>query len=287
MARDHRAAPEADAGPGAQQDARRPAVLRVPGVLPRQRRRVLRLLLRLLPARGVPAPVGHLHREGLEPERGDRPAPPRRDPRPVRAPRRDHRRVRVVHLRPGRAGRLRGHRPPAPHRRPVPARRRAPAPRRPPVPAQRRRRCHARRFRVRGDTLEIRPGERRDHRPGRVLRRRGRADHRARPADRRAARRAQGAQRLPGHPLRDAEGQAPAGDRRPSRARWRSGSGSWSTRAARSRRRACASGRRSTSRCSASSATAPASRTTAGTSASASRARGRGRCSTTSRRTGC
>ena len=36
-----------------QQDARRPALQRVPRVLPRQRRRVLRLLLRLLPARGV------------------------------------------------------------------------------------------------------------------------------------------------------------------------------------------------------------------------------------------
>ena len=147
--------------------------------------------------------VGHVHREGLEPERGDRPAPPRGDPRAVRAARRDHRRVGVVHLRPRRAGRLRRHGPPAPDRRPVPARRRAPAPRRPPVPAQRRgpvpravpgARRHPR----------DRAGQRGDHRPGRVLRRRGRADHGARPADRRAARRAQGAQRLPGDPLRDA-----------------------------------------------------------------------------------
>ncbi len=45
----------------------------------------------------------HVHREGLEPERRDRPAAPRRDARPVRATRRDHRGVRVVHLRPGRA----------------------------------------------------------------------------------------------------------------------------------------------------------------------------------------
>ena len=50
-------AQQADARPRPQQDARRPALRRVPRVLPRQRRRVLRQLLRLLPARGVPAPV--------------------------------------------------------------------------------------------------------------------------------------------------------------------------------------------------------------------------------------
>ena len=70
------------------------------------------------------------------------------------------------------------------------------------------------RFRVRGDTLELQPASEETLDPGRVLRRRGRADHRARPADRRAARRAQGDQRLPGHPLRDAAGQAQGSDRR-------------------------------------------------------------------------
>ncbi len=44
--------------------------------------------------------VGHVHREGLQPERGDRPAAPRRHPRAVRAAGRDHRRLGVVHLRP-------------------------------------------------------------------------------------------------------------------------------------------------------------------------------------------
>ena len=112
------------------------------------------------------------------------------------------------------------------------------------------------RFRVRGDTLEIGPASVRDHRPGRVLRRRGRADHGARPADRRAARRAQGAERLPGHPLRDAARQAPARDRGASRRRWRSASARWRPRDGRSRRPGCASGRRSTSRCCASSASA-------------------------------
>ncbi len=42
-----------------------------------------------------------------------------------------------LHLRPGRAGRLRGHRPAPQDRRPVPPRHRPSPPRRPPVPAQR------------------------------------------------------------------------------------------------------------------------------------------------------
>ena len=204
---------QADAGPRPQQDAGRPAVRRVPGVLPGQRRRVLRQLLRLLPAGGVPPAVGHVHREGLQPERGDRPAPPRGHPRAVRAAGRDHRRVRVVHLRPGRAGGLRRHDPAAEGRRPVPAGRRPAPPRRPPVPAQRRR-AHPRPVPRPRRHARDRAGQLRDHRPRRVLRRRGGADHGARPAHRRAARRAQGAQRLPGHPLRDPEGQARPGRRR-------------------------------------------------------------------------
>ena len=208
-----RAAPEADARAGPQQDARRAALRRVPRVLPGQRGRVLRQLLRLLPARGVPAAVRHVHREGLEPERRDRQAPPRGDPRPVRAARRDHRRQRQLHLRPRRAGRLRRDGPPPPARRPVPARRRPPPPGRSAVPAQRP-----------GAPAGPLPGPRRHprdrarvgrpDRPGRVLRRRGRADHRGRPADRRAARRAQRPQRLPGDPLRDPGRQAQGGARR-------------------------------------------------------------------------
>ena len=50
---DDRAGAAAHAGPRAQQVAGRPAGQRVPGVLPRQPGRVLRQLLRLLPARGV------------------------------------------------------------------------------------------------------------------------------------------------------------------------------------------------------------------------------------------
>ena len=66
--------PDADHRP--QQVPGRPAGQRVPGVLPRQPGRVLRLLLRLLPARGLHPVERHLHREGLLDQRRDRPAPP-------------------------------------------------------------------------------------------------------------------------------------------------------------------------------------------------------------------
>ena len=86
-----RAPAEAGARPGPQQDARRAAVQRVPHVLPRHRGRVLRLLLRLLPARGLRPLEGPLHREGLGHQPGGRPPAPRRDRGAVRPPRRDHR----------------------------------------------------------------------------------------------------------------------------------------------------------------------------------------------------
>jgi hypothetical protein len=117
---DHRPAQQADAGVGPQQDARRAALRGVPRVLPEQRRRVLRQLLRLLPARGVPAAQRHLYREGFIAQRRDRPASPRRDPRAVRASGRHHRRERLVHLRIGCAGGLRGDGPQAAGRRQVP-----------------------------------------------------------------------------------------------------------------------------------------------------------------------
>ena len=94
-----RAGPEADARARPQQDARGPALQRVPRVLPRQRGRVLRLLLRLLPARGLRPAPGPLHREGLLDQRRDRPAAPRRHGRAVRARGRDHRRLGLGDLR--------------------------------------------------------------------------------------------------------------------------------------------------------------------------------------------
>ena len=68
-----RAGEPAGPGPRPQQDARRPALPGVQGLLPEQRGRVLRLLLRLLPARGLRPPVRHLHREGSDDQRRDRP----------------------------------------------------------------------------------------------------------------------------------------------------------------------------------------------------------------------
>ena len=53
------------ADPGAQQDAGRPALRRVQELLSRQRGRVLRLVLRLLPAGGLRPAHRHLHREGI------------------------------------------------------------------------------------------------------------------------------------------------------------------------------------------------------------------------------
>jgi hypothetical protein len=96
------------AGHGAEQDAGRAARQRVPRVLPGQRRRVLRQLLRLLPARGLHPLERHLHREGLVDQRRDRPAaPPRHDGAALPA-RRGGRRLGVVHLRPRLARRVRG-----------------------------------------------------------------------------------------------------------------------------------------------------------------------------------
>ena len=91
----------ADARHGAQQDAGRPALPGVPPVLSAQRRRVLRQLLRLLPARGLRAGDRLVHREGSHDQRRDRSDAAVGDPVAVRAARRRHRRVGVLHLRPG------------------------------------------------------------------------------------------------------------------------------------------------------------------------------------------
>ncbi len=78
-------------------------------VLPRERGRVFRLLLRLLPARGVRPGLRHLHREGGDDQRGDRPPAPLGHARALRAARRDRRRLGLLHLRPRRPGRLLRH----------------------------------------------------------------------------------------------------------------------------------------------------------------------------------
>ena len=97
---DHRAREPPDAGDGPQQDAGGAALPGVPPLLPRQRRRVLRQLLRLLPARGVRPRHRHVHREGSDDQRRDRPHAALGHALALRAPRRHHRGQRVVHLRP-------------------------------------------------------------------------------------------------------------------------------------------------------------------------------------------
>ena len=98
----------AHAGHVAQQDAGRPALRRVQGVLSAQRRPLLRQLLRLLPARGLHPAARHLHRERRLDQPGDRPAAAGGHQRAGEPPRRDHRGQRLVHLRPGLAGGLSG-----------------------------------------------------------------------------------------------------------------------------------------------------------------------------------
>ena len=183
---DRRAGAEAHAGPGAQQVAGRAAGQRVPGVLPRQPGRVLRLVLRLLPARGVPPQLRHLHREGRHDQRRDRPAPPLGHLGAAHPPRHDRRRLGVRHLRPRLA---RG----VPEELPDPAGRRGARPAGHPRPAGR----HA----VRAQRHEPRPGQvpgpgrhdrgaprlRRDDRAHRDVRRHDRVDHGGRPGHRRAA----------------------------------------------------------------------------------------------------
>ena len=85
--------------PGAEQDAGGAALRRVQELLPRQRGRVFRLVLRLLPAGSLHPAHRHLHREGFLDQRADRPHAPLGDARAARTRRRHHRRLGVVHLR--------------------------------------------------------------------------------------------------------------------------------------------------------------------------------------------
>ena len=184
-----------------QQDARGPALQRVPGVLPEQRGRVLRLLLRLLPARGLRPAAGSLHREGLLDQRGDRPTAALRHGRSARAPRRGGRCQRVVHLRPGLARALRRPggdaqegRDGGPRRDPAQARGQ-------PLHAQRH---GARPRQLQGPRRDARglPGLRGERLPRRFLRRRDRAAPALRPAHRRGDRGDRARGDLAGHALR-------------------------------------------------------------------------------------
>ena len=240
---------------------------------PQQRGRVLRLLLRLLPARGLRPVEGPLHREGLGDQPGDRPAAPRRHGGAVRPARRRDRRLRVGDLRPRLAGDVQRQLPdPAQGRRRRPRRAAAQA-RLPPVQPQRHgaRARHVPRARRHAGGL---PGLRRDGVPRAAVRRRGRAPAALRPADGRADRRRPRARRdLAGDALQRQgrhDGARGRGDR--PRAQ-RAAPPSSRPRASCSSRTACASARSTTWRCCARSASARGSRTTRASSTAGRRAR--------------
>ena len=102
------AGPQTHARFESQQDAGRPTLQRIQVLLPAERRRVLRFLLRLLSARGLPAHHRHVHREGYGHQSRNRQAPPARHGfAPLRASRRAGRLVRLLPLWHGRPAGLR------------------------------------------------------------------------------------------------------------------------------------------------------------------------------------
>ena len=163
----------------------RPARQRVPRGVPGQRRRVLRELLRLLPARGLRPADGHVHREGLVGQRRDRAAAALGHRRAALPARRPDRRQRLVHLRPRLARGVRGPAPADGPRHRAPARVRDAAPRRHPVPAEPGE-PRARHVPRAGRHARGLPEVRADRVPDRVVGRDDRADQPVRPADGRA-----------------------------------------------------------------------------------------------------
>ena len=188
---------------------------------PHERGRVLRLVLRLLPARGV-RPAGRpLHREGLVPERRHRAAAARRDLGALHAPRRRRRRLGLVHLRPRLAGGVaRARADPRGGGGARPRRRAAQADRQPVRPQ--RLRARPRPLPRQGRRRRDPAGERRDRLPHLVLRRRGRGDHALRPADRRDLREARQPRHLAGDRVRHVAADDRARGRRDPRTSWRS-----------------------------------------------------------------
>ena len=157
MAQRHRARPAPDARHRAQQDAGRAAVQRVPHVLPGQRGRVLRLLLRLLPARGVrpERATSTSRRTRRSTRRSTGCATPRPPPASPAATSSSSPRCR--HLRPRLARDLRReHADPQARRDHRPRRAAAQARRRSSTRATTSRSGRAN-FRVRGETLEVFP----------------------------------------------------------------------------------------------------------------------------------
>ncbi len=206
------------AHPGAQQDAGGAALWRDEELLPGERGRVFRLLLRLLPAGSLCAALGHLYREGILDQRADRPHAPLGDARHPRAPRHGDRRLGLLHLR-HRLGRdlfrddlhLAGRRARQPQPAPGAAGRAAIQAQRPEFRAR-----HLPRARRHHRDL---PGAPRGPRLAPLAVRRGaRGDPRIRSADRREDGRAGRDHRLSQQPLRHAQADADAGDRADSSA---------------------------------------------------------------------
>ena len=277
-----------DPGDGAQQDAGGPAGQRVPRAAAQQRGRVLRLLLRLLPARGLRPADGHLHREGLARSTTRSSGCGTRRPTRLLTRRDVDRRGVSVSCIYGlgtpqeyvdRMVRLKVGEDVGPRQAAAPVRRHAVHAQRPGV--------HSRH--VPGARRHDRdlPGLRGARRPDRDVRRRDRAADDAAPADRRDRHRGPRAVRLPGDALRRRAGAHGAGHRRhrggAGGAAGRAGAAGQAARGAAAahahdlRHRDDAPGR----------LLLRASRTTRGTSTVAPRARRPTRCSTTSPRTSC
>ena len=199
------AAEASDAGVEPQQDPRGAALRRIQELLSRECRRVLRLLLRLLPAGGLPSGDGHLHREGpLDQRRHRKDASANRRHAPLGAARRDRRLERLVPLRLRQPGRLPRHG----HHREGRAGGQLQA-----LPLQARRgSLHAHRARPRAGDLPCQRRHGRHHGglrrvrqpvlPRDVLRQRDRGDPDHRPRDRAAHLVARHADDLPHQPLR-------------------------------------------------------------------------------------
>ena len=95
-----RGAEQTDADHEPQQDAGGPTVRRIQEFLPRERRRVFRLLLRLLPARGLYSVDRHVYRERPVDQRRNRKNASQHELGSAQRAQRYHRRVeRIVHLR--------------------------------------------------------------------------------------------------------------------------------------------------------------------------------------------
>ena len=179
---------------------------------PRELGRVLRLLLRLLPARGLRPADRHVHREGDLAQRGDRQAAPGGLQGALRAARRDRRGVGVLHLRPRRSRVLLRHARLPRGRRHAGDAGAARAARRDAVradqPGPHARQLPGARRRARDPA-----GLRGHRRARRVLRRRDREDHEDRSAARHAAPARRPPRALSPDVLRHAAGDARAGDR--------------------------------------------------------------------------